>query len=92
MADDPTPSPTLAPGHPLLRADRRVMTTRPALRAPRRIAPRATAPVAAAPLVTTSRPAPPPAEAAWPGHADRFPAPAAGPTHPGALRRHHRSG
>jgi len=80
MADDPTPSPTLAPGHPLLRADRRIMTTRAALRALGRIAPGATARIAEALFVKTSRPAPRPDEAAWLGTAARFTVRAAGQT------------
>ena len=80
MADDPTRPPSLAPGHPLHRADRRIMTTRVALRALGRIAPGTTARIAEALFVKTARPAPRADEAAWLADAQRFTVRAAGQT------------
>ncbi|MEI2719166.1 MAG: alpha/beta fold hydrolase [Gemmatimonadales bacterium] len=80
MADDPIPAPALTPGHPLLRADRRIMTTRAALRALGRVAPGTTARIAEALFVKTARPTPRPDEAAWLATAERFSVRAAGQT------------
>lgn len=78
MADAPPPNPNLAPGHPLQRADRRIMTTRATLRALGRVAPGATARIAEALFVKTSRPAQRPDEAAWLATAEPFRVRAAG--------------